>query len=363
MLPIEELLQTVDLAKLEKDLSSVQLELQQPEITSNISKYTELNIRYNELARLLEIVKSAQKALAQKQEAEALLSDESMAELAQIELADIDSKLIKFTKDLEELTLPKFPDDEKGAILEFRAGTGGTEASLFTEELYRAYLRYANAKGWSIEELDISYQAEGGFKEATFAIRTNGAFGKVRFEAGVHRVQRVPKTEAAGRIHTSAASIAILPIIEAKEIKINPSDIRIDVFRSSGPGGQSVNTTDSAVRITHLPTGIVVTCQDGKSQHKNKDKALEVLAAKLYQLEKDSSDSLSKDLRMAAIKDGDRSAKIRTFNFPQGRITDHRIKKSWFNISEVMSGDLEEIIVSVNQALRKNPSLEIDESE
>lgn len=363
MSKISELLKTVNLADIVSQITAIETQLQDPAATSDINKYTALNIEYTQLIHLRNTVETLKAIDNQKQQAEELLSDPAMNEIAGIELADLEVKELKLANELEELTLPKFPDDEKGAILEFRAGTGGTEASLFTEEMYRMYLRYANGQGWQVEELDINYQAEGGFKEATFAVRSVGAFGALRFEAGVHRVQRVPKTEAAGRIHTSAGSLAILPIIEAKEVKINPADIRIDVFRSSGPGGQSVNTTDSAVRITHLPTGIVVTCQDGKSQHKNKDKAMEVLAAKLYQLDKDSTDSASKDLRLAAIKDGDRSAKIRTFNFPQGRVTDHRIKKSWFNISEVLAGDLGEIVQAVNKQLRQNPDLEVEDDE
>jgi len=363
MSQITELLKSVNLSELVGKINAIEQQLQSPNATSDITKYTALNIEYNQLIHLRNVTESLHNIDNQRKQAEELLSDPTMGEMAIIELADLDKQATSLVLELEDLTLPKFDDDEKGAILEFRAGTGGTEAALFAEEAYRMYLRYANSQGWQVEEIDVSYQSEGGFKEATFAVRSPGAFGALRFEAGVHRVQRVPKTEAAGRIHTSAASLAILPIIEAKEVKINPEDIRIDVYRSSGPGGQSVNTTDSAVRITHLPTGIVVTCQDGKSQHKNKDKAMEVLVAKLYHIDRENTASRSKDLRSAAIKDGDRSAKIRTFNFPQGRITDHRIKKSWFNISEVLEGDMSDIVKAVNKQLRQNPELEASEDE
>lgn len=353
-----------DITQLSKSIQDIESQLQQPDIARDMSKFTALNREYTQLTKLNNVYSSIRSLAAQIEQAEELVNDAELGQIAQGELSLLQKQLDPLLAEFDTLTLPKLEDDEKGAILEFRAGTGGAEAALFTEELHRAYLRYISSLGWAIEESDINYQGEGGIKEATVVIRTAGAFGQLRFEAGVHRVQRVPKTEAAGRIHTSAVSIAILPVVESTDINIDPQDIRIDVFRAGGPGGQSVNTTDSAVRVTHIPTGIVVSCQDGKSQHKNKAKAMEILASKLYQLEQEAAASKNKELRSAAIKSGDRSAKIRTFNFPQGRVTDHRVRQSWYNLTEVMEGQLEEIVTTVNSHLRQNPNLEIaDEDE
>lgn len=334
-----------------------------PNSVKDIQAFTTLNIEFTKQQQLVDVWDKISKLHQQHDQANELLSDPEMEAVATAELADITQQLEAALAEFDKLTLPKLPDDDKGALLEFRAGTGGVEAALFTEELYRMYLRYLNSKDYGVEELSVHYQDEGGIKEVTCAVRKAGAFGELRFEAGVHRVQRVPKTEAAGRIHTSAVSLAILPIVEHANVQINPQDLRIEVFRASGPGGQSVNTTDSAVRITHIPTGLTVSCQDGKSQHKNKEKAMGILATKLYNLQQAEQAAKSKDLRSAAIRDGDRSAKIRTFNFPQGRITDHRVKQSWYNLAEVMEGYLDEIITTVNGELRQNPTLEAAEDE
>jgi peptide chain release factor 1 len=352
-----------DIQSARVELARIETELQNPNATKDMQKFTALSIDYTSTKTLVNLWEEIAKTHSDYTQAEELLADPDMAEMAANEIKPLESKLTKLLAEFDKLTLPKLPDDEKGVLLEFRAGTGGVEAALFAEEMYRMYLRYLNSKGYSVEEISVSYQTEGGIKEATCGVNRPGAFGQLRFEAGVHRVQRVPKTEAAGRIHTSAISIAVLPIVETSHVQINPSDLRIEVYRSSGPGGQSVNTTDSAVRITHIPTGLTVACQDNKSQHKNKERAMSILAAKLYNMEQAEAAAKSKDLRSAAIGDGDRSAKIRTFNFPQGRITDHRIKQSWYNLPEVMEGNLDDIVTTVNAQLRQNPTLSVSEDD
>ena len=245
---------------------------------------------------------------------------------------------------LKILLLPKDPNDEKNVILEIRAGAGGDEAALFSAQLYRMYMRYAEARGWKVEAMSVSDSGPGGFKEVIALIQGSGAFSRLKFERGVHRVQRVPETEGAGRVHTSTVTVAVLPEVEDIEIEILDKDLRIDVYRSGGPGGQSVNTTDSAVRITHLPTGIVVAMQDEKSQHKNRDKAMRVLKARLYEHQLEKQEAERREDRRSQVGTGDRSEKIRTYNFPQSRITDHRIKISVHSIQAVMDGDLDQLI-------------------
>lgn len=240
-------------------------------------------------------------------------------------------------------------DDFRSAIVEIRAGTGGEEAALFAGDLHRMYLKYAEKSGWKVEHLSTSPTDNGGFKEVIIRIDGKNAYGKLKHESGVHRVQRVPATEAAGRIHTSAASVVVLPEVEDKEVVVDDKDIKIDVFRAGGPGGQSVNTTDSAVRITHLPSGLVVSCQDEKSQLKNKARAMSVLKSRLYEIQKQNEISEKSKIRQQSIKGGDRSAKIRTYNYPQNRITDHRIKHSWHNIEDILNGNLDEIITSLSE--------------
>ncbi len=277
-------------------------------------------------------------------------SDKELRELAQVELEELRDKRAKLENELKYLILPKNPNDSKNAIVEIRAGTGGDEAGLFAGDLYRMYLHYAEKKGWKVELLSLSPQGVGGFKEIIFMLVGDNTYGIMKYESGVHRVQRVPKTEASGRIHTSAATVAVLPEAEEIEIQIDPNDLKIDVFRSSGPGGQSVNTTDSAVRVTHIPTGMVVSCQDEKSQLKNKTKALKVLKSRLLEKKQREEQEKLSASRRSMISTGDRSAKIRTYNFPQGRLTDHRIGLTLYRLDDIIDGDLDEVIEQLRLA-------------
>lgn len=270
--------------------------------------------------------------------------DEELREMAREEIKELEAGIEKSQEELKILLLPKDPNDEKNVILEVRAGTGGDEAALFGGDLMRMYLRYAERRRWKTEIIDLNDTGIGGVKEAVIMIKGKGAYSRLKFESGVHRVQRVPETESSGRIHTSAASIAVLPEVDDVEVKIDPNDVRVDVYRASGNSGQCVNTTDSAVRLTHIPTGLVVTCQDEKSQIKNKDKAFKVLKARLYDLMlQEQNDKISAE-RRSQVGSGDRSERIRTYNFPQGRVTDHRINLTIYKLENFLDGDLDEII-------------------
>lgn len=334
---------------------SIELEkaISDASLSGNYSQLADLNHNYRESQSIIASWDSLVDLLEKYSQAQGLLSDPDLGEIAAQEILQIEHAFEQQLSNFTSLTLPKLPHDANNAIFEIRAGTGGTEAALFGEEIHRMYLKYLSTEGYQIENLSTSYNEEGGIKEVIFQVNRPGAFGELRFEGGVHRVQRVPVTEAKGRIHTSAISVVVLPEIEVQEVDIKDQDIRVDVYRSSGPGGQSVNTTDSAVRITHIPTGIVVTCQDSKSQHRNKDKAMAVLASKLFLLEEEKELSQVNKLRSDAIQSGDRSAKIRTYNFPQGRITDHRVQITWFNLPEILEGNAGEMIKEVNSKLRQ----------
>ena len=270
--------------------------------------------------------------------------DTELRELARGELPGLEKRHLELEARLKQLLLPRDPNDERNTVLEIRAGTGGDEAGLFAAELFRMYQRYAERRGWRIEVLSSNQTGLGGFKEAIALVQGRGAFSRLKFEGGVHRVQRVPATEAQGRIHTSAVTVAVLPEAEDVEVELDDKDLRVDVFRSSGPGGQSVNTTDSAVRVTHLPTGLVVTCQDEKSQHKNKAKALKILRARLLDRARQEQQSQIAANRRAMVGSGDRSEKIRTYNFPQNRVTDHRVNVTLHQLERVLDGDLDAII-------------------
>jgi peptide chain release factor 1 len=277
-------------------------------------------------------------------------SDDEMRELAKEELNDCKQLITKIEEELKVLLLPKDPNDDKNVIVEIRGGAGGDEAALFAAQLYRMYVMYAERNRWKIDMMNLNENGIGGFKEVIFMINGKGAYSKLKYESGVHRVQRVPVTESGGRIHTSTATVAIMPEAEEVDVELDMGDCKFDVFRSSGNGGQCVNTTDSAVRLTHIPTGIVISCQDEKSQLKNKDKAIRVLRSKLYELELEKAQSAEAEARKSQVGTGDRSEKIRTYNFPQGRVTDHRIKLTIHQLDDVMNGDLQEIIDSLTAA-------------
>ena len=309
--------------------------------------YVKLASEYSELEPVVKKIREYQAAIDEADGLRAMLSDKAtdreMRDLAEMELPEIESRIEALEGEMQILLLPKDAADEKSAILEIRAGTGGSEAALFAGDLFRMYERFASTKGWKVEVLSASEGEAGGYKEIIATISGRGVFSKLKFESGVHRVQRVPETEASGRIHTSAATVAVLPEAEDIDIEIKPEDIRIDTMRASGAGGQHVNTTDSAVRITHLPTGIVVTSSE-KSQHQNRAKAMQVLRSRLYDIERQKLDSERSANRKSQVGSGDRSERIRTYNFPQGRVTDHRINLTLYKLDRMIEGDLDEML-------------------
>jgi peptide chain release factor 1 len=340
-----------------------QLEARQAELSAAMSaldlvpeKFVALSKEYAELNPVADAARGVRLLREELAGLRDMLGDPEMAEMAEAELPDIEARLPEAERALSLLLLPKDAADEKSAILEIRAGTGGDEAALFAGDLFRMYERYADERGWKVELISASSADVGGFKEVIASVTGQGVFARLKFESGVHRVQRVPATETQGRIHTSAATVAVLPEAEEVDVHIEEKDLRIDVFRSSGPGGQSVNTTDSAVRITHMPSGLVVSQQDEKSQHKNKAKAMKVLRARLYELEREKLASARAADRKSMVGSGDRSERIRTYNFPQGRVSDHRINLTLHRLEEIMAGyGLEELVqalIAEDQAAR-----------
>ena len=319
----------------------------QPEVISDQKRYIQLNKEYKDLSLLVEKIKVYKTFLSNLEEAEYLIKNESdieMISMAKMEIESTREKLPQLEEEIKLLLIPKDPEDLKNVVIEIRAGTGGDEASIFAGDLYRMYTKFCQSNNWSVSLVDFSEGTAGGFKEVIFEVSGEEVYGTLKYESGVHRVQRVPQTETQGRVHTSAATVMVLPEAEEFDIEIDMNDVRIDYFCSSGPGGQSVNTTYSAVRLTHEPTGIVAQCQDQKSQHKNKDKALKVLRSRLYELELSKKLASDSEKRNSLVSSGDRSAKIRTYNYPQGRITDHRIGVTLYDLTNFVNGDIQKII-------------------
>lgn len=324
--------------------------LSEPDVANDPKRFQKLMKEQSDLTPIVEAYKEYKQCKQNIEDSLAMLqeeSDEEMRELAKEELNDSKARVEELEKELKILLLPKDPNDDKNVIVEIRAGAGGDEAALFAAEIYRMYVHYAESKRWKIETMDVEEIGIGGMKYVSFMVNGQGAYSVLKYESGVHRVQRVPETESGGRIHTSTITVAIMPEAEDVDVQIDMNDCKFDVFRASGNGGQCVNTTDSAVRLTHIPTGIVISCQDEKSQLKNKDKALKVLRAKLYDLECQKAHDAEADLRRSQVGTGDRSEKIRTYNFPQGRVTDHRIKLTLYRLESIMNGDIQEIIDSL----------------
>ncbi|MBS1254539.1 MAG: Peptide chain release factor RF1 [Deltaproteobacteria bacterium] len=323
-------------------------ELGQPEVVQDQGRYRKLTQEHYGLQEIVECYRSyleIQHELEGNRElAEAKDEDPEIRKMANQEISELSQQLEKLQKQIELLLLPKDPDDSRNIIIEIRAGTGGDEAALFARDLFQMYAHYSESQNWRLKLLNESRNDLGGFKEITFSIEGKDVFSRMKYEGGVHRVQRVPKTETQGRIHTSAATVAVLPEVEDVEVEINPGDLRIDVYRSSGPGGQSVNTTDSAVRITHIPSRLVVICQNEKSQLKNKNQALKVLRARLYEQELEARQTETAEKRKGMVGSGDRSERIRTYNFPQGRLTDHRINLTLYKLEDILLGNLELVI-------------------
>lgn len=352
------------LDKLEQKVAyftQLEQQLSDPTIMSDMKRYKEISKEHAHLSHLVSLYSEYKKLLDEIKDSKALIDedDEEISEMAKAELPLLQEKEEKIQQQLKIMLVPRDPMDSKNIIMEIRAGTGGDESALFSADLFRMYSRYAEMRKWKIEIMSANEIELGGFKEIIFSITGENVFETLKYESGVHRVQRVPATESGGRIHTSAATVAVLPEAEETDIEINPNDLKIDVFRSSGPGGQSVNTTDSAVRLTHIPTGMVVICQDEKSQIKNKAKALKVLRSRLYEIEEQKKQAQRADARKNQVGSGDRSERIRTYNFPQNRLTDHRINLTLYKLDQIMEGTLDELfdglkLYMANEALQNS---------
>jgi peptide chain release factor 1 len=323
------------------------LKVSDPEVINNQPLWQKYIKEMGEMEPVVKKYEEYRKAKADLADAKEIVeneSDEELRDLAKMEVSELEESIEKLEDELKVLLLPKDPNDEKNVILEIRAGTGGDEAALFGADLLRMYTRYAERHRWKTELMDLNDTGIGGVKEAVLLVKGKGAYSRLKYESGVHRVQRVPETEASGRIHTSAATVAVLPEVDDVEVDLDPNDVRVDVYRASGNGGQCVNTTDSAVRLTHIPTGLVVTCQDEKSQIKNKEKAFKVLRSRLYDLKVQEQNKEISEARKSQVGSGDRSERIRTYNFPQGRVSEHRIGLTLYRLDSILDGDLDEII-------------------
>ncbi len=337
----------------------------QPDIITDQKRYVQINKEYKDLKKLMDKREEYITLSNNIKEAQEIISDgsdEEMVEMAKMELEEASSRLPRLDEEIKFLLVPKDPEDAKNAVMEIRAGTGGDEASIFAGDLFRMYTKYCESKGWKTSVVDFSEGTNGGFKEIQFEIEGEDVYGTLKFEAGVHRVQRVPQTETQGRVHTSAATVMVFPEAEEFDIQIDPKDVRIDYFCSSGPGGQSVNTTYSAVRLTHVPTGLVAQCQDQKSQHKNKEKAFKVLRSRLYDLELAKKQAEDAAKRGSMVTSGDRSAKIRTYNYSQGRVTDHRINLTLYDLNNIINGDIQKIIDELQMVYNTEKLKEAGES-
>src|ERR1700744_4842877 len=332
---------------------SVETELSNPDVMSDMKRYAQLNKEYKDLAKVVDeynIYRNIMSNIEANKEILATEKEEEFREMAKMELDELIGQRDIKEEAIRVMLIPKEPEDAKHAIVEIRGGTGGDEAALFAGDLYRMYMRYCERRGWKTELVDYTEGTSGGYKEIVFNVNAEDAYGNFKYESGVHRVQRVPDTETAGRVHTSAASVVVLPEVDEFDIELHPSDIRKDLFCASGPGGQSVNTTYSAVRLTHIPTGVVAQCQDQKSQLKNFDKALQVLRSRVYEMELAKHMEEVSKKRKTMVSTGDRSAKVRTYNYPQGRLTEHRIGLTIYNLPGVMNGDLQEIMEALQFA-------------
>ncbi|MCR5428429.1 MAG: peptide chain release factor 1 [Lachnospiraceae bacterium] len=353
------------LEELVRRYEEIQNELNEPAVVNDMARYRQLMKEQNDLGVVVDKYNEYKAAAATIDESLEMLeseSDEEMRDMLKAELSAARDDKERCEKELKILLLPKDPNDEKNVFVEIRAGAGGDEAALFASDLFRMYSKYADTMRWKIEMVSLNENGLGGFKECVFMVNGQGAYSRLKYESGVHRVQRIPVTESGGRIHTSTATVAIMPEAEEVDVKLDMNDCKFDVFRASGNGGQCVNTTDSAVRLTHIPTGIVISCQDEKSQLKNRDKALKVLRAKLYELEMEKAANAEADLRRSQVGTGDRSEKIRTYNFPQSRCTDHRIKLTLYTLDDIMNGDLNELIDALTGADQAAKLLKMSES-
>ena len=333
------------LARADERLEELDALLSQPDVAGDMERYRRLTREHADLAPVVDLYRQYKQVVADRETARELLAEPDMRELAEAELATSEARIEQLEADLQTALLPKDPHDEHNIFLEIRAGTGGDESALFAGSLVRMYTRFAERQGWKVEVVSESAGEVGGYKEIIVRVVGHGAYSRLKFESGGHRVQRVPETESQGRIHTSACTVAVMPEAEAVgEVEINPADLRIDTFRASGAGGQHINKTDSAIRITHLPTGLVVECQDDRSQHRNRAQAMSVLAARLLDRERQAQQAAEASTRKSLIGTGDRSDRIRTYNFPQGRVTDHRINLTLYKIDAIMDGDLAELV-------------------